>query len=389
MKKALIVVGLLLFIGGAAFAYKTGLTISKVTTNANIFGSISNSLPLVKKKLLKGEQVNRINVAIIGMRGAKVTGGGLLADTIMVMSYQPDTNKVAMVSLPRDLAVRSDGERINKIYFDGEQAGAGGGIEAMRAVLSEVTGQDIHYMTVINFAGFTQLIDALGGVRVNLAQKFIEPMQFKEEKVCDGANGGVFTVLSGNTQKKIDYRGKIVAEYPLCFNKTNECGGVFVVPAGESTLDGENALCYVRARVTSSDFDRARRQQEILQALQQKMLSVGTLTSFSKINKLMDALGNNLRTDMQLWEMQRFFELYSDKGLPKIVTNQVLDNSPDGFLYLPEGAGENGRAYILRPRGGNYDRIHELFRGILIPGLSQEKMLGREQEAAQDLLIQE
>ncbi len=372
MKKALIVVGLLLFIGGSAFAYKTGLTISKVTTNANIFGSITNNLPLVKKKLLKGEEANRVNIAIIGMRGAKVTGGGLLADTIMVVSYAPSDNKVAMISLPRDLAVRADGERINKIYFDGEQAGAGGGIEAMRAVLKEVTGQEIHYMSVINFAGFTQLVDAIGGVDVTLAQKFIEPMQFKEEKVCDGVNGGVFVVPSGNTQKKIDYRGKIVAEYPLCYNKTNECGGVFVVPAGESTLDGERALCYVRARVTSSDFDRARRQQEIISALQQQMLSVGTLTSFNKINKLMDALGNNLRTDMQLWEMQRFFGLYSDKGLPKIIANQVLDNSPSGFLYLPEGAGENGRAYILRPRGNNYDRIHNLFRVILTPQSTQK-----------------
>lgn len=365
MKKALIVVGLLLLIGGTAFAYKTGMTISKVTTNANVFGTITNNLPLVKKKMLAGEEENRINIAIIGMRGAEVAGGGLLADTIMVVSYAPETNTASMISLPRDLAVRTDGERINKIYFDGEQQGAGGGMDTMTAVLSEVTGQDIHYMTVINFAGFMQLVDALDGVDITLAQKFVEPIQFHEEKVCDGANGGVFVVPSGNMQDKIDHRGKIVAQYPLCYNKVEECGGVFVVPAGTSNLNGARALCYVRARVTSSDFDRARRQQEVIQLLQQKALSLGTLTDFSRVNALMDVLGSNIRTNMQLWEMQRFFKIYSAKGFPQIVKQKVLDSSEEGLLYLPEGAGENGAAYILRPRGNNYDRIHALFRDSL------------------------
>ncbi|HHH12485.1 MAG TPA: LytR family transcriptional regulator, partial [Candidatus Moranbacteria bacterium] len=140
------------------------------------------------------------------------------------------------------------------------------------------------------------------------------------------------------------------------------------VPAGTSVLDGERALCYVRARKTSSDFDRARRQQEIMKALYEKAFSLGTLTDFGKIDALLDAVGNNLSTDMQLWEMQRFFELYQEKGFPKIAEQRVLDNSPEGLLYKPEGAGENGRAYILRPRGDNYDRIRDLFANLFSGG---------------------
>ncbi len=367
MKKFFLVLTVLLLVALGAFFYKTGATVSKISTNANILGSITKNLPLVgaKEKTLKGEEEGRINVVVLGMRGKGMEGGGLLADTIMVVSYAPQSNKAAIVSIPRDLYIAERSERINKIYHDGETRQSGGGLEAMKEILQEVTGQPMHYAVALNFAGFRQVVDALGGVEVELEEEFVEPKQFKEERVCDGHNGGVFVVPSGNYQEKIDHRGKVVARYPLCYNKTNECGGVFRVPAGKSVLDGERALCYVRARVTSSDFDRARRQQEILAALQKKALSIGTLTDFGKINALLDALGNNVSTDMQIWEMQRFFELYKQKGFPQVVTQKVLDNSPEGLLYTPEGAGENGSAYILKPRGDNYEQIRKLFAELL------------------------
>ncbi len=365
MKKIIIILVVIMSVIAGAFLWKTGAVVGKISTNANVLGSIANVLPIKSKKVLAGEANDRINIVLLGMRGKGVEGGGLLTDTIIVVSYIPSRNEMTMVSIPRDLAINADGERINKVYYDGEQRKPGSGLQAVKAILEKVTGQPIHYAVRINFAGFAQMIDAVGGVPIVRNTPFTEPLQFHEERVCDGDNGGVFVVPSGNFDIKRNEKGKIVAEYPKCYNKSEECGGVFTVPAGENVLDGANALCYARARVTSSDFDRARRQHEILYAFQKKALSVGTLTDFAKLNALLSALGDNVQTDMQLWEMQRFFDFYTKKGFPRVIDQRVLDNSPDGLLYVPEGAGKNGAAYILRPRGDNYDRIHEMFAKII------------------------
>lgn len=346
--------------------------LNKLAPNSNVLGSIVKSLPGVENKL-EGEEDGRINIVFLGMRGKGVAGGGTLADTIMVVSLKEQENpegestyKASMVSVPRDLYVTMPGTtsnmKINSVYHYGEEKGDGGGMEAMQQVLQDITGQSMHYAVEVNFAGFQQIVDALGGVEVNLAEEFIEPVQFHEEKVCDSANGGVFTVKSGNFESKIDYRGKVVAQYPLCYNVSEECGGVFIVPAGVSILDGEKALCYVRARATSSDFDRARRQQEIIGQLKQKALSMGVLTDFSKIQEMFEAVSGNFNIDMELWEMQRFFDLYQKIGNDVPVEHKVLENSEEGLLYSHEG---DERGYILMPRGDTYDGIREMFANII------------------------
>ncbi len=365
MKKIIILIVVVVGMVAGVILWRTSSIVEKISTNANVLGSLVDALPLKNKNILAGEEDDRINIVLLGMRGRGVEGGGLLTDTIIVVSYIPSRNAMTMVSIPRDLAINADGERINKIYYDGEQRKPGGGLAAIKAVLSEVTGQPIHYAVRINFAGFAQMIDAVDGISIVRDTPFIEPLQFHEERVCDGDNGGVFVVPSGHFDIKRNEKGKIVAKYPKCYNKNEECGGIFKVPAGNVTLNGAQALCYARARVTSSDFDRARRQHEILYAFQKKALSVGTLTNFAKLNAFLTALGDNIQTDMQLWEMHRFFDFYTEKGFPHVVEQRVLDSSPKGLLYVPKGAGKNGAAYILRPRGDNYDRIHEMFMKIV------------------------
>ncbi len=370
-KKKWIIIGVVILLLATA-GFGVSKAVNKFAPNSKVLKSLVKTLPLVENKL-DGEEEGRINIVLLGMRGKGVTGGGTLADTIMVASIKiqknsegKDTYKVSMVSIPRDLYVTMPGTtsnmKINTVYHYGEEKGKGQGMEAMKQILQDITGQPMHYAVEINFAGFKQIVDALGGVEVNLKEKFIEPIQFHEQKVCDGANGGVFTVKSGEFQNKIDHRGKVVAQYPLCYNKNEECGGVFTVPAGVSILDGEKALCYVRARVTSSDFDRARRQQEVIEQLKQKALSKGVLTNFGTVKELFDAVSGNLNTDMELWEMQRFFDLYKKMGDNVEIIHKGLDNSEEGLLYSHEG---DERGYILMPRGDTYDRIRELFANII------------------------
>lgn len=364
---------LVLLIGGCAAGFKTGYIVNKISTTGGFLESITKSLPGVNNEL-KGEAEGRINIALLGMRGENVPGGGLLADTIMVVSIKPQENKVSMVSVPRDLYVTVPGtdsqQKINAVYHYGEQKGKGKGIENMETILDEISGQTIHYGISINFAGFKQLVDAVGGVEVDLKDPFEEALQFKGlEKRCDGIT---FTIPSGNFEEKRIQRknGTYYANpkrYPLCFAKVSsdelECGGDFKLPAGKSTLDGEKALCFVRSRVTSNDFERARRQQQVVQALKSTLVSRGTLTDFNKINDILDALGDNVRTDMKAWEMKKFFELYQKVSDPQVV-QKVLENSEEGLLYHPEQTSPE-QGYILLPQGDNYDKIKELFRNII------------------------
>ncbi|QQS61429.1 MAG: LCP family protein [Candidatus Moraniibacteriota bacterium] len=340
-----------------------GKTIIKIAPNAGVMNSLFRSLPGVSDEL-KSTEEGRTNIVLLGMRGLGVEGGGLLSDTIMIVSINK-TGSVSLVSIPRDLQVAvpetTNRVKINAIHTLGEEKGEGEGLQYMKTVLSDILGQEIHYAIRIDFKAFEELIDALGGIEIVLENEFIEPLQFHEERVCDA---NVFTVPSGNYQEKISKKtGKISARYPLCYNAEEECGGIFRVPAGKNTLNGEQALCYVRSRVTSSDFDRARRQQEVIKLLKEKAFSLGLVTDIDKVNAILDALGNNLRTDLQLWEMKKFFEFVQSFQDKQDIPQKVLENSEEGLLYAPENTGDAG--YILLPRGDSYDRIREMFQSFL------------------------
>jgi hypothetical protein len=235
----------------------------------------------------------------------------------------------------------------------------------------------------------------LGGIDITLDAPFQEAEQFDQVHVCDAVT---FTepALNANSRQLFECKYsqkprsstagmlvtwdaypqcqnkpaskigeyKIMAQYPLCHNSHPECGGDFSLPAGVNHLDGDKALCFARSRYQSNDFERAARQQRVIQAIKDKALSLGTLTDFSKINKIMDSLGNNVATNLQAWEIKRLYELQQANGDVKPKSN-VLSDSEQGLLYAPPVTPEAG--YILLPRGDNYDRIHELFQNSLNP----------------------
>ena len=368
--KVFVIILVFVFLGGGIFAWKTGGVINKIS-KGGIFQTIVKNIPGVDNKL-KGETDNRINILLLGMRGENIPGGGLLADTIIVASINPKENKASMISIPRDLYVSNPGwgnkSKINAVYAAGEENGKKQGLEDMKKVVGEAVGLPIHYSASINFAGFKQIIDAIGGIEITLDKPFQEAVQFNEAHVCDPH---VFTIPTGKFQIKVNKRGE-TTEYPLCTNPQTECGGNFSLPAGTQVLNGEKALCYVRSRATSSDFERAKRQQVVIQLVKDKMLSIGTLADFSKGNALLNALGDNIRTDMEIWEMQRFYEIYKNMSDTQIY-QRVLENSAEGLLYNPTNMPKEV-GYILLPIGDNYNQIHEMAKNIFtLPAQSDIK----------------
>jgi polyisoprenyl-teichoic acid--peptidoglycan teichoic acid transferase len=363
-KISLIVIGILILAGGA-MAWKMGVTLNKISLKGNLFGSLARAVPGVKDEL-KGEADGRINIVLLGMRGEHVPSGGLLADTIMVASIKPAENKLALISIPRDLFVDNPSwgtkTKINAVYAAGEENGKKQGISDMKKVLTDITGIPIHYGVALNFQGFVELIDALGGIEVNLSEPFTESIQFNEPRACDN---NVFTIPTGKYDNKKTTtktgRVRIVKSYPLCFPdpKYVECGGNFNLPAGINKLDGKNTLCYTRARYSSSDFERARRQQQVLKQIKEKAFSLGTLSDFGKVNDMLNALEDNVKTDMEAWEMKRVYEIYQKMTAIQMF-QKVLENSEEGLLYAPPKQKETG--YILLPRGDNFDKVKELFQ---------------------------
>jgi len=314
---------------GGFFIYKTGYVLNKISDkDDSVFENLLNVIPGVQRDELEQED-GRINVLLLGMRGQNVPGGGLLADSIMVVSLKTDENKVAIISIPRDLYVKVPGTenraKINAVYAFGEENGKRQGLEMMKKIVGEVTGLNIHYSAALNFMGFKQLVDAIGGIEVTLETPFYETTQFV---------------------------------------KGNECGGEFILPKGVNVLDGEKALCYVRARENTSDFDRAKRQQVVLKAMRDKLISMGTLSDFGKVSQILGVVGDNVRTDMSSAEMRKFFEKYI--GLKDAqIYQRVFENSPEGLLEVPQNAPE-GAGYILVPRKGwdDYSEIQAVCRDI-------------------------
>jgi len=372
--KVLSIIVILFVLVGGAFAFKAGSILSKIS-NGSLMGSLAHSLPGTNNQL-KGEADGRINILLLGMRGANDPAGGLLSDTIEVLSIEPKTNKVSMISIPRDLYVDNSAAgyktKINAVHALGEQKGQGQGMTYMEQAVGDVTGLPIHYAVTINFDAFKQMLTALGGITITLDKPFEESAQFNQPHVCDG---NTFTTPTGKFEYKYHSYStirKIVAQYPLCTNSHPECNGDFKLAAGQQTLNAEQALCYARSRETSNDFERAKRQQQVIQAVKDKLLSMGTLTDFTKLNGILNSLGDNVKTDMQAWELKRLYDLHNQMK-DYTMYQRVIDSTDDPDVGLVYGVKDPTAGDILLPKGDNYDKIRALFQNIFTNQPEQTK----------------
>ncbi len=308
---------------GGYFSWKTGNVLNKISGSDN--SALGN---LLGSGTAPQSDEGRINILLLGMRGANMPGGGLLADSIMVASFDTKDDKVALISVPRDLWVQipdtNERGKLNSVYSHWESGGKGRGIEEMEKMMGTVTGLKIDHAVAINFDGFKELIDAVGGIDITLAKPFSETQQFVEG---------------------------------------NECGGSFYLPAGLNHLNGDKALCYSRARVQTNDFDRSKRQQIVLKALKNKLISLGTLADFSKVNNILNIIGANVKTDMTPDEIKGFYDQYNNMSNADI-TQRVFENSEKGLLEVPPAG--TGLGYVLIPRAGedNYSALQDASRNI-------------------------
>ena len=322
-RKILITVGLVILLVAGYIGFKALAATHNIISKSH--GSAPGLSNTVNLSQLKGEGAGRVNILLLGI-GGEGHDGPNLSDTMMVMSIDPKTKDVAMLSIPRDLYVRIPGYGAGKI----NGANAYGGPLLAEKVVSTVIGVPIHYYLQVDFSGFKQAVDAVGGVDINVTKTLSDYLY-----PCDDTG-----------KKKFGY-------CPIYFK------------AGPHHMNGTQALQFARSRETSSDFDRAARQQQVIVALRQKALEASTLTNPIKLGSLIDAIGSHVKTDMQFADMKKLALIAKDIDPSKIV-QKVLSTGPDGLLvesgpYVPSGAG-----YIEVPAAGtfNYTEIQNLVKGI-------------------------
>lgn len=281
---------------------------------------------------LKGEGDGRINILLMG-RGGSGHPGGELTDSLMIVSVNPVDKSVAMLSIPRDLYVLISGTKnsakINEVYYIGEQKEKGSGANLLKQTVGNILDLPIHYYVSVDFYGFKKLVDQVGGIDVTVDKNLYDPY------------------------------------FPADDMKNYS---PFSIKAGDHHMDGTTALKYARSRETTSDFDRAARQQKVISALKQKVLTLGFLSNPKKLVDLVNIVGDHVKTDFSANEIYAMAKLLAEIDSSNVVS-KVLTNGADGELV---DSTLNG-SYILKPKNGTWDEIqriaHEIFTD---PNLREE-----------------
>ncbi|MFH2063132.1 MAG: LCP family protein [bacterium] len=289
-------------------------------------GGVRHLIGSQDRKLV-GEADDRINILLIGM-GGEGHDGPNLTDTLIVTSIRPSDGRVAMLSIPRDLLVPVQGhgwKKINSVNAYGEAESPGHGGELIRTTVEGLLGIDIPYYVRIDFEGFRSVIDAVGGVDIYVDRAFTD------------------------------------ATYPTYSH------GVQAISfqEGWQYMNGETALRYARSRHGNngegSDFARSKRQQKVLTALKEKMLSFKTFSSPSTVANMLSALQSNVTTNLDVGEILRLARLAQDVNRENI-THEVLDNRPESVLVDSMVGG----AYALLPKNNDWNELRKVAAQLFV-----------------------
>lgn len=266
---------------------------------------------------------NRVNILIMG-KGGKGHEAPDLTDTMIFTSIKNEpsgkwfgiggNSKISMISLPRDIWIYDLRAKLNSIYYWGNQKGSnGGGLVLSKSVVEEVVGLPVQYAVVVDFSGFQKIIDVLGGIEVDVQNSFIDndfPIAGREADLCDG-----------DPEFRCRYE-------TVKFEK------------GLQHMDGKTALKFARSRHAESDegtdLARAARQERVVQAIKNRLLTKEVYLHPNKIFAIKDAVLSSIETDISPQTaavLARWF-LQGKNNINSVVLSQdLLENPPKLAKY--------------------------------------------------------
>ncbi|MCB0005301.1 MAG: LCP family protein [Anaerolineales bacterium] len=293
-----------------------------------VIATAQPSAPLFTGKGLQPwEGTERVNILLLGIDERCDIEGPTRTDSMIVVTIDPVGQTAAALSLPRDLWVDIPGfhvDRINQAHYLGEvNEYPGGGPALAIDTVEAFLGIDIQYYGAINFDAFTEFIDLIGGIEIEVTESIDDP------------------------------------KYP------DRCFGYdpFSIEVGSYVLDGETALKYARTRATAGgDVDRANRQQQVGLAIRDRILDAGQLPQLiTQAPQLWQSFQRNVRTNMSPDEAIQLALLAQDIPAENIRTAVVDYN----YVYLettPEG-----QQVLVPLRDSIRELRNELFRPPAIP----------------------
>lgn len=247
-----------------------------------------------------------VNVVLLGS-DARPYEGGYRTDVIMILSLDPTRGRATVISIPRDLYVYIPGWRIDRI----NTADPRGKFDMLSLTILYNFGIPVHHWARVNFQGFVAAVDALGGIDVQVT-RYVQ----------------------------------------------DRCGDVvYTYAPGVYHMDGWTALCYVRMRKFTSDFDRLRREQEVIEAIFRKVVS---LDGLSRVPELYNQFRNTVQTDMTLEDLLPLVPLAATLAQdPGRIQHITIDQS----MATPWRVPYSGAAVLLPDR----ERILATLRAALEP----------------------
>lgn len=355
-----IIVGIIILIAAALLAAGGYLAYKAFNASGHVLnGSFAD---LIQSAPLKEDENGRSNFLLLGTsEDDPGHEAGYLTDSIMVLSINQKTKDAYMFSIPRDLYVNYGQAcmsgykgKIN-VYFscsnDGKDAAAEQDrLTKTQAFIGDIVGLDIQYGVHVNYTVMRDVVNAIGG-----------SIQVKIEGDEGSGPQPDIGIMDANFDWKCgpNYAKRKIVCPP---------DGHFIdLEPGVQTLDAEHALYLAQARgdaanvgLAQSNFDRERNQQKILVAIRDKAMSAGTLTNLGAVTGLIDALGNNLRTNIQTKEVRTLMGLAKDIKSENI---QSLDlYSQDNLIFTTGNIPGAGSSVYPAAGVGDYSELQSFIK---------------------------
>lgn len=315
--------------------------------------------PTVALKTSEG----RTNTLILGKGGADHEAPDL-TDSMMVVSLSHDNKNVSMISIPRDIWIDSMKAKINSAYYYGEQKAVGGGVILARDAVYQVTNLPIHYTLLVDFQGFKDVVDLLGGVDIDVKRSFTDekyPVEGQNERTSERTN---------DTNKDTN------AQNPKITNSTNnEIGDIYETVSfekGVQHMGGERALKFARSRNSTdleegTDFARAKRQQKILIAIAKKLRQKETITNLLILRELRELFGRYVLGDLGDEALLALGRIGVGINVSSIQHIGLDSTNDDDLPLLVNPPVKKYGQWVLEPRTGSWEEI----RGYIEKQLEQ------------------
>lgn len=272
---------------------------------------------------------NRINILVLGKGGGEHQAPDL-TDSIMLISISFDENKIDLLSLPRDIWIAPLRTKLNNVYYWGNQKHDQGGLIMAKSTVEEIIGMPVQYGVVVDFQALVKVVDLIGGIKVDVKNSFVDnkyPVAGRENDDCDNDP---------------DYACRYET---VSFER------------GEVLMDGQTVLKYVRSRNAQgdegTDIARSMRQQAVILAIKERILSKDVLFSPTTIKSLAKIYSDNFESDIG-------FEKASvlARAVFNLRDSVVSYNFPIDLFFVPDKSPGYDNLYVFVPEDESWQDLH-------------------------------